>query len=347
MSKRLKQAGSGRVSRVGWGRRALMLRLGLAAVGLAALPALAQTPALEPFTFLTSWYAQAEHGGFYQALATGLYKKAGLDVTIKMGGPQVNGMQLLAAGSADAVMGYDIAVMKGREQGIEAVTIAASFQKDLQGMMTHEDVKSLAELKGKTILIATSGRSTWWPWLKTLYGYSDEQTRPYTFNVQPFLADPNLAQQGYPSSEPYSALKAGVKTNFFLFADAGYPPYGTTIVTMEKTVRERPEVLRRFVAASMEGWKSFIANPAPAIALIKKDNPNMDDETIAYALRRMKELDVLGSGDARKGGIGTMSDARFKATYDMLVQHKLLDPAKVDPRKTYTMQFVKDLRVLP
>jgi NitT/TauT family transport system substrate-binding protein len=319
-------------------RRALVLAVSC----VTALGAQAQ----ESFTFLTSWYAQAEHGGFYQALATGLYKKAGLDVTIRMGGPQVNGMQLLAAGQADAVMGYDIAVMKGREQGVDAVTIAASFQKDLQGMMTHEDVKSLADLKGKTVLVATSGRSTWWPWLKTKYGLADEQTRPYTFNIQPFLADKSLAQQGYPSSEPFAAMKAGAKANFFLFADAGYPPYGTTIVTMDKTLAARPEVLRKFVAASMEGWKSFMADPAPAIALIKKENPNMTDETIAFALRRLKELDVFWAGDARTAGLGSMREERFKATYDMLVQNKLLDP-KVDWKKTFTTQFVKDLRVLP
>ena len=317
------------------------------ALVLTTLLASAGAQAQEAFTFLTSWYAQAEHGGFYQALATGLYKKAGLDVTIKMGGPQVNGMQLLAAGQADAIMGYDIAVMKGREAGLDAVTIAASFQKDLQGMMTHDDVKSLAELKGKTILVATSGRSTWWPWVKAKWGYSEEQTRPYTFNVQPFVADRNLAQQGYPSSEPLAAMKAGAKPNFFLFADYGYPPYGTTIVTLDKTVAAKAEVLKKFVAASMEGWKSVMANPAPAIALIKKDNPNMTDEQIAYGIQRMKELDVLGAGDAKTGGIGTMREERFKATFDMLVQNKLIDPAKLDWKKSYTLQFVKDLRVLP
>jgi NitT/TauT family transport system substrate-binding protein len=307
-----------------------------------ALPAQAQ----QPFVFLTSWYAQAEHGGFYQALATGLYKKAGLDVTIKMGGPQVNGMQILAAGQADAVMGYDIAVMKGREQGINAVTVAASFQKDLQGMMTHDDVKSLAGLKDKTILIATSSRSTWWPWLKTKYGYKDEQARLYTFNIQPFLADNGIVQQGYPSSEPFSAAKAGAKVNFFLFADDGYSPYGTTIVAMEKTVAERADVMKKFVAASMEGWKSFMADPAPAVALIKKDNPNMTDETIAFAVKRMKELDIFWAGAARTEGLGSMREERFKATYDMLVANQLLDP-KVDWRKSFTTQLVKDLRVLP
>jgi len=213
--------------------------------------------------------------------------------------------------------------------------------------MTHEDVKSLADLKGKTILVATPGRSTWWPWVKAKWGYTDEQSRPYTFNVQPFVADKNLAQQAYPSSEPMAAAKAGVKSNFYLFADYGYPPYGTTVVALDKTVAARAEVMKKFVAASMEGWKSFMANPAPAIALIKKDNPNMSDEQIAFGIQRMKELDVLGAGDAKTGGIGTMREERFKATFDMLVQNKLIDPTKLDWKKSYTLQFVKDLRVMP
>jgi NitT/TauT family transport system substrate-binding protein len=318
-----------------------------ALLAAAALFSTHHATAQDKLTFLTSWYAQAEHGGFYQALATGFYKKAGLDVTIKMGGPQVNGMQLLAAGQADVVMGYDVAVMKGWEQGIEAVTIATSFQKDLQGMMTHEDVKSLGGLKDHTILIATSGHTTWWPWLKAKYGYSDAQTRPYTFNIQPFLADKKIAQQGYPSSEPFAAAKGGAKVNFYLFADDGYPPYGTTMVTLAKTLKDKPDVLRRFVQASLEGWKSFFADPAPAIALIKKDNPNMTDDHIAFAIKRMKELEVLTGGDAKRDGIGTLHEERYQATYDMLVSAKLLDPAKVDYRKTFTTQFVKDLRILP
>ena len=147
--------------------------------------------AQDKVSFLTSWYAQAEHGGFYQAVADGIYKKHGLDVTIKMGGPQVNGMQLLAAGQADFIMGYDLQVMKSIEQGLPVTTVAASFQKDLQGLMTHEDVSGLGALKGKTILVSSSGRPTWWPWIKAKYGYTEDQARPYTFNLQPFFADVN------------------------------------------------------------------------------------------------------------------------------------------------------------
>jgi NitT/TauT family transport system substrate-binding protein len=303
--------------------------------------------AADKVTFLTSWYAQAEHGGFYQALAKGIYQKYGLDVTIKMGGPQVNGMQLLASGQADFLMGYDLQVLKSVEQGLPVTTVAASFQTDPQGMMTHDDVKDLAGLKnGKTVLVSTSGRTTWWPWLKEKYGLSEAQSRPYTFNLQPFMADPNLAQQAYPSSELFQAAKAGVKTNFFLFADSGYPPYGTTVVTLDKIVKDKPDLVARFVRASMEGWKSYLADPAAANALIKQDNPNMKDDQLAYALDKLKQYKFVGGGDAASGGIGIMTDARWKKTYDFMVAAGLLKSG-TDWHKAYTTQFVKDAKVMP
>ncbi len=312
---------------------------------LAGLTATA-TWAQDKVTFLTSWYAQAEHGGFYQALAAGIYKKHGLDVTIKMGGPQVNGMQLLTAGQADFIMGYDLQVLKSLEQGLPVTTVATSFQKDLQGLMTHENVSGLGDLKSKTILVSTSGRPTWWPWLKAKYGYTEEQARPYTFNLQPFFADANTVQQAYPSSEPFQAAKAGVKAKFFLFADEGYPPYGTTIVSTTKLVAEKPDVVQRFVRASIEGWKAYLANPAAGNVLIKQDNPKMDDEQIAFAIQRMKELKVFDGGDAAKLGAGVMTDARWKQTYDFMVSSGLLK-AETDWKKAYTTQFVKDLKVMP
>ncbi|NVO12944.1 MAG: ABC transporter substrate-binding protein [Rhodoplanes sp.] len=314
-----------------------------ATVALTAAPARAE----DKVTILTSWYAQAEHGGFYQAVATGIYKKYGLDVTVRMGGPQINGMQILGAEQTDFLMSYDFSVFKALEQGVPAVTVATSFQSDLQGLMTHPDVKSLADLKGKTILVATAGRSNWWPWMKAKFGYTDDQTRAYTFNLQPFLADPNTAQQAYMSSEPFAAMQGGAKVNFFLFAKDGYPPYGTTIVTLQKTVKDKPDMVQRFVKASMEGWKSYIyGDPAPANALIKKDNPNMKDEQIAYAIGKLRESKVLVDGDAATQGIGVMTDARWKATYDFMVQEKLLKP-EVDVKSAYTLQFVKDLKIMP
>lgn len=315
--------------------------------GTAAAFGPATARAEDKVTMLTSWYAQAEHGGFYQAVATGIYKKHGLDVTIRMGGPQVNGMQILGAGQTEFLMSYDFSVYKALEQGVPAVTVATSFQSDLQGLMTHPDVKGLADLKGKTILVATAGRSNWWPWMKAKFGYTDDQTRAYTFNLQPFLADPNTAQQAYMSSEPFAAMQAGAKVNFFLFAKDGYPPYGTTIVTLKKIADEKPDMVQRFAKASMEGWKSYLyGDPAPANALIKKDNPKMSDEQIAYAIGKLRESKVLVDGDAATQGIGIMTDARWKATYDFMVKEKLLKP-EVDMKAAYTLQFVKDLKIMP
>jgi NitT/TauT family transport system substrate-binding protein len=319
----------------------------LRAATAAALVSLAIGPAnaADKVTFLTSWYAQAEHGGFYQAKATGLYDKEGLDVTIKMGGPQVNGMQLLLGGEADIIMGYDFQVLSGIAKGLPVVTIATSFQKDLQGMMTHADVKDLGDLKDKTILVATSGRTTWWPWLKRKFGYTDAQTQPYTFNLQPFFADNNIVQQSYPSSEPFQAMQKNMPVNFYLFADYGYPPYGTTMVTTTKFVAEHPDVARRFVRASLEGWKSYVkGDPAPANALIKADDPKMSDEQIAFGIKRMNELQIVDGGDAKTMGIGIITEARWKATDELMVEEGLL-PKDTDWTKAFTTDFVKDLKI--
>ena len=317
---------------------------------VAALLASGVAQAQEKFTYLTNWYAQAEHGGYYQAVATGLYKKEGLDVTIKMGGPQVNGMQLLAAGQTDCFMGYDVQTMKGWENGITSMTVAASFQKDPQVLIGHPGVvNKMEDLKGKTILISSAANTSYWPWLKTTYGLSDSQARPYTFNIQPFVADKNIVQQGYLSSEPYAIEKeAKIKPNVFLMSDHGWPPYSTTIVCMEKTVRERPKAVAAFVKATMEGWKSYLkGDPSPANALIKKDNPNMTDDKIANGIKLLNETGMVFGGDAAKLGVGVITDERMKKTYDMMVAMKLLDPAKVDLKKTYTTQFVKDIKVMP
>ncbi|MGZ5271023.1 MAG: ABC transporter substrate-binding protein, partial [Ramlibacter sp.] len=300
-----------------------------AALGLALC---AGAHAQEKFTYMTNWYAQAEHGGFYQAVATGLYKKQGLDVTIKMGGPQVNILQLMAAGQADCVMGSsDMQMMIARAGGLPVVTLAAVFQKDPQVLISHDNVKSFEEMKDKTILIAPSAQRGYWLWLKGKYGLKDEQTRPYTFNIQPFVADPNAVQQGYLTSEPFAIQKAGVKANAHLFADKGWTSYATTISCMDETVKTRAKAVDAFVKATMEGWKSYLADPAPGNALIKKDNPNMTDEQLAYSVAKLKEMGMVTGGDAPRLGIGMMSEQRIATNYKFLVDNKLVEAGKVSP----------------
>ena len=321
-----------------------------ALIAAALLAGAATAQAQEKFTYMTNWYAQAEHGGFYQALATGLYKKEGLDVTIRMGGPQVNGMQLLAAGQVDCFMGYDVQTMKAREQGINAMSVGAAFQKDPQVMIGHPDVvKTMADLKGKTILISADANTNYWPWMRNAFGLTDAQVRPYTFNIQPFIADKNVVQQGYLSSEPYAIeQQAKFKPTVMLLSDNGWPPYSTTIVCMEDTIKKKPKQVAAFVKASMQGWKDYLkGNPAPANALIKKDNPNMTDDKIANGIKLLNSSGMVFSGDAATMGVGIITDARMQKTYDMMVAMKLIDPAKVDVKKTYTTEFVKDLKILP
>ena len=318
------------------------------AASLLALGAMGSARAQEQFTYMTNWYAQAEHGGFYQAVATGIYKKLGLDVTIKMGGPQVNIMQIMAAGQTECVMGSsDLQMMQVRESGVPVVTVAAIFQKDPQVLIAHEDVKSFEQMKGKTILIAQSANRGYWPWVKAKFGLTDEQTRPYTFNIQPFVADKNVVQQGYLTSEPYAIQKAGVKANTLMFSDYGYPAYATTISCMDKTVKERAKAVAAFVRGSAEGWKSYLADPAPGNALIKKDNPNMTDDQLAYSVAKLKETGMVLGGDAAKLGVGVMTETRLKASLDFLAGAKLLDPSKVDLATAFPTTFVKDLKVLP
>ncbi len=296
--------------------------------------------------FLTSWFAQAEHGGFYQALATGLYAKEGLDVSIDMGGPQVNGLQLLTGGAADIVMGYDIQVLKAVEKKLPVVTVAASFQYDLQGVMTHPDINSIADLKGHRILIASTSYATFWPWLKQRFGFTDDQAGPYTFNLQPFLVDPKLAVQGYGTSEPFEAKEMGADVKFFLFADSGYPPYGSPMVTTTRLATQQPEVVRGFVRASLLGWRDYLRNPAPGNALIKQANPKMDDARIAFAIAQLKALHALDGGDAKTGGIGVMTAARWQQTRDFLVTGKILSPV-ADWHAAFTTKFVDGLNIMP
>ena len=316
--------------------------------GLLGVAAIAPAQADEKFIYMTNWFAEAEHGGFYQAVATGLYKKAGLDVTIKMGGPQVNIFQLMAAGQADCVMGSsDLQIMQTRENGLPVTTVAAMFQKDPQVLIAHDDVKTFEQLKGKTILIAASANQGYWPWVKTKFGLSDSQTRPYTFNIQPFVADKNTVQQGYITSEPYAIQKAGVKANVLVFSDFGYPAYATTISCMDKTLKDRKAAVAAFVKATAEGWKSYLVDPTPGNALIKKDNPEMTDDQLAYSVGKLKESGMVTGGDAAKLGIGIMTPTRAQASYDFMVSSKLLDPAKVKLADTYTAEFIKDVKVLP
>jgi NitT/TauT family transport system substrate-binding protein len=321
--------------------------LAVAAVVCAALFA-AGSAAAETVSFGTDWKAQAEHGGFYQAIATGIYKRHGLDVQLRPGGPQVNHAQLLAAGVLDFNMGSNsFGPLNFAQQKIPMVAVAAIFQKDPSVLIAHpgQGADSLAALKGRPIMIGSDTRVTAWAFLKQKFGYTDDQIRPYGFSVAPFLADQKAIQQGYLTSEPFTiekALgeKAGVKPVVMLLADAGYGSYGALIQTSDRLVRDKPDLVQRFVNASIEGWYDYLyGDPAPGNALIKRDNPEMNDALIAYGIAKMKEYGIVDSGDAKQNGIGAMSEARWREFFETMVKAGLY-PADLALGKAFTPRFV-------
>ncbi len=312
------------------------------AIGAQTGPASAQ--ALDKVTFGTNWVAEAEHGGFYQALADGTYRKYGLDVTIRQGGPNANNRILLPVGkidfflSANNLEGFDAIT-----QNIPTVEIAAYFQKDPQVLIAHpgEGIDKLQDLKNLTLFVSSEGVATYYQWLKATYGFKDSQVKPYTFNPQPFLADKNSAMQGYVTSEPYAIEKAAHFTpKIFLLADDGLAGYSTLIETRRDLVDKKPDLVQRFIDASTIGWYNYLyGDNSAANALIKKQNPEMTDDLLAYSVGAMKKYGIVDSGDALTLGIGAMTDARMKSFFDEMVRAGVTKP-NLDYRKAYTLQFV-------
>ncbi len=314
------------------------------AAGAAATvaPACAQT--LDKVTFGTNWVAEAEHGGFYQALADGTYRKYGLDATIVPGGANANNRMLLLVGkldfylSANTLQGFDAV-----EHNVPTIEVAAMFQKDPQVLIAHPDqgVDNFADLKKLTLFVSREGMATYYQWLKADFGFKDDQAKPYTFNPQPFLADKNSAMQGYVTSEPFAIEREGkFKPKIFLLADQGFSAYSTLIETRRELVENKPDLVRRFVDASVIGWYNYLyGDNAPANALIKRQNPEMTDELLAYSVAKMKEYGIVDSGDAGTLGIGAMTDARMQDFFAKMVRAGVAKPA-LDYRKSYTLQFV-------
>jgi len=304
---------------------------------------LAYSAAAESVSFGTDWKAEAEHGGYYQAIATGLYRQHGLEVTLRQGGPQVNHAQLLAAGRLDFNLAPNsFGPLNLTAENIPMVAVAAIFQKDPSVLIAHpgRGNESLAALNGKPIMIGSDTRITSWAFLKSKFGYTDDQIRPYTFSVAPFLVDPNAVQQGYLSSEPFTIESQGVKPVVLLLADAGYSSYGSLIQTSDKLVQEKPDLVQRFVDASVEGWYAYLyGGPTPANELIKRDNPEMTEALLAYGIAKIKEYGIVDSGDAKINGIGAMTEARWRDFFDTMATAGVY-PKGLDFHKAYTLRFV-------
>ncbi|HLX17680.1 MAG TPA: ABC transporter substrate-binding protein [Bradyrhizobium sp.] len=315
----------------------------LAAIVMAISPARAES-ALDKVSFGTNWVAEAEHGGFFQAVADGTYARYGLDVRIVPGGPNDNNRMLLIAGKLDFFMAANTLMsFDAVANNVPVVTIAAIFQKDPQVLLTHPETKvaKIEDLKPLTLLVSKEGMTSYFQWLKSEYGFSEDKVRPYTFNPQPFLANKQSAMQGYVSSEPYAIEKsAGFKPGIVLLADYGFNGYSTLIETRRDLIDRKPDLVQRFVNASIIGWYHYLyGDNAAANAMIKKLNPEMTDELIAYSIARMREYGIVDSGDALREGIGAMTDARMASFFDKMVRAHVIR-SDIDYRKSYTLRFI-------
>jgi NitT/TauT family transport system substrate-binding protein len=329
---------------------ALLLRaltIGLLASVLAVVmsmsPGHAQT-ALDKVSFGTNWVAEAEHGGFFQAVADGTYRAYGLDVTIVPGGPNNNNRMLLISGKLDFFMAANTLMsLDAVVNDVPVISVAAIFQKDPQVLLTHPESKitKLEELKPLTLFVSKEGVSSYFQWLKSEYGFSEEKVRPYTFNSQPFIADKQSAMQGYVTSEPFAIEQsAKFKPGIILLADYGFNTYSTLIETRGDLIDKKPDLVQRFVDASIVGWYHYLyGDNAPANAMIKKLNPEMTDELLAYSIARMKEYGIVDSGDSLRDGIGAMTDERMASFFDKMVRAHVVR-SDIDYRKAYTLRFI-------
>jgi NitT/TauT family transport system substrate-binding protein len=294
-------------------------------------------------TFYEDWFPEVEHGGPYQSKALGIYKEYGIDIDLQPGGPQVNGAMLLLGGKADFVtLHTDGELLHGLEQDTPLVAVAAQYQKDPQVLVSHKGVghDTLQSLKGVPILLSQDSFSSFWPWLKVKYGYTDDQVRPYTFQEAPFLSNKKAVQQAYLTAEPYAIKQAGVDPNIFLLSDYGWNTYAALLVTRADVIKDHPDLVKRMVEATIEGWYSFWENPKPGSTLVQKlaDTP---DGQVQYSISEMKAHGIVLSGDALIKGVGTMNDARWKSFCDEMVKAGLYKPG-LDYKKAYTLQFVND-----
>ncbi len=295
-------------------------------------------------TFGTNWVAEPEHGGFFQAVADGTYKSFGLDVTIVPGGPNINNRILLIAGKLDFFMSANtLQSFDAVTNNVPVVAVAAMFQKDPQVFLAHPEsnVTTLDDLKPLTLFVSKEGMPTYFQWLKSEYKFSDENVRPYTFNAQPFIANKNSAMQGYVTSEPFAVeQQAKFKPTVILLADYGFNSYSTLIETRAATIDKNPDLVQRFVDASILGWYHYLyGDNKPGYDLIKKFNPEMTDALLQYSVARMKDYGIVDSGDALKDGIGAMSDARMGDFFTKMVRAGVVR-RDIDYRKSYTLRFV-------
>jgi len=300
--------------------------------------------AADKISFGLDWVAEPEYGGYYEAVANGIYKKYGLDVSIVEGGPSVNNAELLIAGRLTFdITSNSFLALNFVQENIPFVAVAAGFQKDPDCLISHPGTgdDTFAELAGKPIAVSSDTRASWWNYLKVKYGYNDSQLRPYDFSLTPFLTNPNGIQEAYVTDEPYVIHEqTGAWPVVLLLPDSGFDGYASLIATSEKLVKTNPALVQRFLDASLEGWYEYLyKDPQPAFKAILAANPDMTPGLLNYGYTQLKQRGIVDSGDTKKLGIFAMTDARWAGFFNQMAATGLYDKS-MDYRAAYTTQFV-------
>ena len=299
----------------------------------------AENSGLTKIVFQADWYPQPEHGGFYTALAKGFYKDEGLDVTILPGGPYITVEKQVSSGSAQFGMGSSDKVLESNAEGQSLVAVAATMQHDPQGIMVRKDspVHTFYDLNGHSVAIKV-GESTWFEFIVKRFQLNNIKVVPAMMNVANFVADPQYIQQAFATSEPFFAHQAGIETRVLLVSDAGYSPYRVMYTTRD-FVQQHPDVVAKFVRASLKGWKDYLNEPGPAHAMIAKLNPALNPEWMQFSWQQLRDGHFI-AGDASGAQIGQMDPRRWTTMYEQLVDLKVIEKP-FDPAVAYTLQFLQ------
>lgn len=321
-----------------------MIRTLQAAGALAAILVSGAAWADDKVVLGTNWLAQGGHGGYYQALVDGTYEKYGLDVEIDMGGPQVNNRPMLAAGRLDFLIAGNLLLsFDNVRNGIPTTVVAALYQKDPQALIAHKGQYTGfdALTEAPTILVSKDGQFSFWQWMVDAHGFQDEQLRPYGFNLAQFLNDDTAVQQAYGTAEPLYAAAQGVEVDTFLLADQGWSTYAATLETRQELIDENPDLVQRFIDASVEGWYNFLyGDRSAAYEAIIAANPEMTVEKLDAEMAQFEKLAIIDSGDALEKGIGAMDPGRIEAFYDLAVKSGIIEEGAVDLSKVADTSFV-------
>ena len=296
-----------------------------------------------PLIFQLSWRAQVESGGFVQAAVKGFYRDCGLNVELRQGGAGVDPAQLLVGGAVDAVLvPQSDGILQMNKAGFPARAVFASMQHTPASIIVHDDspIRTVADMRGKPVMISASSRAGWWPFFRMRYGFTDDQIRPFSGQRTPFIADPDAIAQDVISNGPYVIWQQSkVKVRSFMLTDLGYDPYGGVLTVSQSLIDERPQVVRCLVQGSQRGWADFMRHPAAGFAEILRMSPEMNQGLLDYGLGVMRERQIVETPDTARLGIGVMTEQRWRDHAALLVASGVL-PKGFDPGPALDTQFL-------